>query len=416
MNAPIAMPLPIQLAALALVGLALGCLVNAGIYGLAWFSRPISPWQRPHASAPSRRYRDFIPVVGWLGLRREANLHGRGFWIRPLLLEIACGIGLPALYWWESSGQLAPLLAGVASLSQSVLHQQFVSHAILMALMLVATFIDFDEKTIPDSITIPGTLLGLILAANWPDSHLPVIRPIAPAILGYAPLLLTSTNAWPSWLNEARGLALGVAIFVGWCLALIPALATLRRGWWNGIRFYFASIARESTWWKLLLLAAAGGAAIAGVWRHGGASWQALLTSLVGLAVGGGMIWAVRIGARLALGKEAMGFGDVTLLAMIGTFLGWQACLFIFFLSPFAALVIALAQMIATGRRDIPYGPYLCAAAMIVILKWPWFWRNLHGYFEMGWLLPAILGACLALMVALLMAWHFIERALLGNP
>ena len=45
-----------------------------------------------------------------------------------------------------------------------------------MALMLVATFIDFDEKTIPDEITIPGTLLGLLFAALWPDSHLPVAR------------------------------------------------------------------------------------------------------------------------------------------------------------------------------------------------------------------------------------------------
>ena len=28
---------------------------------------------------------------------------------------------------------------------------------------------------------------------------------------------------------------MGIGIFVVWCVALIPALATLRRGWWNDV-------------------------------------------------------------------------------------------------------------------------------------------------------------------------------------
>src|SRR5581483_2671257 len=145
-------------------------------------------------------------------------------------------------------------------------------------------------------------------------------------------------------------------------VALVPALATLRRGWWNGVRFYVASVARESEWWKMSIIAVLGSVAIAVVWRGDGATWQGLLSSLVGMAFGGGLIWAVRIIGRIALHKEAMGFGDVTLMAMIGAFLGWQACLIVFFMSPFAALVIAVIQLMATGRRDIPYGPYLCTS------------------------------------------------------
>jgi hypothetical protein len=82
----------------------------------------------------------------------------------------------------------------------------------------------------------------------------------------------------------------------------------------------------------------------------------------------------------------------------------------IFFLSPFAALVIALAQVILTGRRDIPYGPYLCSAAVVVILYWAWFWQNFQAAFQIGWLLPGILATCLVLMMALLMVWRIIER------
>src|SRR5205814_3287701 len=136
------------------------------------------------------------------------------------------GIGLPALYWWEATGQLAPPLPimGLAPAIPLALHQQLISHAILIALMLVATFIDFDEKTIPDEITVPGALIGLLLAAIWPDSHLPMVRIVAPALLpvaAYQPLLLTSASEWPAWLNGVGGLLLGIGIFVAWCLALI---------------------------------------------------------------------------------------------------------------------------------------------------------------------------------------------------
>jgi len=420
-NQLLALPLEVRLASLLVLGMALGSLINWGIYALAWHPRPISPWQRPHPEAPPQQWGDFVPVLGWLGLARESKLHGRGFWLRPLLIELACGIGLAALYHWEITGRLAPPLPLAFALplvvptpAQVVLHQQFFCHALLVGLMLVATFIDFDEKTIPDAITIPGALLGLLLAAIWPDSLLPVVR-LSPLPPHYGPLLFTSTDAWPPWLNAWQGAALGLAIFWLWCAALIPALATLRRGWLKGVQLYFASIARDSAWWKMLLLAAIGSAAILAIWYRGGTSWQSLLTALVGLAGGGGLIWAVRIVGEIALRKEAMGFGDVTLMAMIGAFLGWQSCLVVFFLSPFAALVIALTQWALTGRRDIAFGPYLCLAALFVIVKWAAIWRELEPLFSLGWLVPGVFAVCLVLMLGLLMLWRIAEQWLFGR-
>jgi prepilin signal peptidase PulO-like enzyme (type II secretory pathway) len=414
LNLFIALPLTVRLAMLAIAGALAGSAINAGIYSLAWWPRAISPWQQRDQKAPPRHWSDFLPIVGWLGLVRETPSHGRGFWLRPMLLELACCVGLPSLYYWEICYRLAPPLVGVVAPAVLSLHHQFFTHAILIGLMLVATFIDFDEKTIPDEITVTGTILGLLLAAAWPDSNLPVARPVGPAalpIFAYEPLLLTSTSHWPSWFNKTCGLALGIAIFIAWCVALIPALATLRRGWWNGIRYYFASMCRGSAWWKMLVLALPGSIFIGCVWRADDRWWQALLSSLVGLAFGGGLVWAVRIVGRFALHKEAMGFGDVTLMAMIGAFLGWQPCLMIFFVSPFAALIIALAQVALTGKRDIPYGPYLCAAALVVILQWPWFWTKFGVAFGLGWLLPAIVVICLVLLMALLTLWRLIERA-----
>ena len=54
-----------------------------------------------------------------------------------------------------------------------------------LCLMLAASFIDIDEKTIPDEITVPGTMLGLALATMVPMSLLPhVAERIAPPVAG----------------------------------------------------------------------------------------------------------------------------------------------------------------------------------------------------------------------------------------
>ena len=63
------------------------------------------------------------------------------------------------------------------------------------------------------------------------------------------------------------------------------------------------------------------------------------------MAVGAAVIWTIRFIASVILKREAMGFGDVTLMAMIGAFLGWQAVIIVFFLSPFAGAVVGVPAM-----------------------------------------------------------------------
>jgi hypothetical protein len=133
------------------------------------------------------------------------------------------------------------------------------------------------------------------------------------------------------------------------------------------------------------------------------------------MAFGGGLVWAVRIIATAALHKEAMGFGDVTLRAMMGAFLGWQPALSIFFLAPVAALVIAVTQWLLTRRRDIAFGPYLCLAAVLLIAGWAPLWESRGRLiFGLGWLVPAIVGFCLVLMAGLLWLWRLLLTALLS--
>jgi prepilin signal peptidase PulO-like enzyme (type II secretory pathway) len=417
-NALLALPPALRVAGVFALGLLAGSAINWAIYALAWQPRPISPWSPAGPQAPPRRWFDRLPVVGWLGVSREESLHGRWFWLRPLLIEIAFAAGIAALYWFEINFGLIPPRAGLAPPSQAMLHWQFAAHAVLLALMTAATFIDFDEQTIPDRITVPGTLLGLALAASIPISHLPVlVRPTkGVAEIGVGTLHVASPHDFPEWLFTWRGLTLGCLIFAGWCAALAPATCTLRRGWAKSVQYYLASLVRDrlAPWFAVLAIVGCG--AIAAIWWQGGGHWQALFTSLVGLAFGGGLIWAVRIVGWVALRREAMGFGDVTLMAMIGAFLGWQPALLVFFFSPATAVIVAVTQWIITRRHEIAFGPYLCLSALYVIVAWASIW---NGYaeeiFSMGWLMAAIVAACLLLMMGLLMLMRIAREAVFGK-
>jgi leader peptidase (prepilin peptidase)/N-methyltransferase len=99
-----------------------------------------------------------------------------------------------------------------------------------------------------------------------------------------------------------------------------------------------------------------------------------LCWSLAGIAAGGGITWLVRWLSRLILGQPALGFGDVTLMAMVGSYLGWQASLFVLGLAPICGIAAGLLVRVVTGRRFLPFGPYLALAALIVLFAWRWLW------------------------------------------
>ena len=406
----------LQAVMLFVFGAFVGGQVNRGIYRLAWDARRIGPWSPPEEGAPPRTVWDRLPVLGWLLLRRESSVHGTGFWVRPMLIELGLGLGLAGLHHWELHQGLLPKLPPALTVDPELLLAQFCGHALLIALMTVATFIDFDEKTIPDAITVPGTLAGLAIAAAMPLAGLPVLAKLQPLVVSVEALRLSTPHAWPADLDGVKGLAIGCFCFAGWCAALVPRLWTLRRGWRKAVQLCIASMLRSGRAGWLGLLAVVGCVVIAGVWQAGGEYWHSLLSSLVGLAFGGGLVWSVRIVASSVLGEEAMGFGDVTLMAMIGAFLGWQSSLLVFFLAPFGALFIALGQWALTGRRDIAFGPYLCFAAVVLIVLWREIWhRRTAGMFGLGADIPLMVFACILVLGPLLWLVRFVKLRMLGD-
>jgi len=111
-----------------------------------------------------------------------------------------------------------------------------------------------------------------------------------------------------------------------------------------------------------------------GVYDHALPDWtgyeraDALLVSIRGAAVGAGIIYATRLLGTLAFRREAMGTGDIFLMAAIGGVLGWEAVVMVFFLAPFLGLAYGVWHLSRRSDREVPYGPFLGGAAGVVML------------------------------------------------
>lgn len=278
------------------LGAAVGSFSNVCIYRIPWEKSLVWPASRcPRCLSPIAP-RDNWPIVGWLLLNGRCRTCKQPIAARYPLIEALVGLLFVAAYLVDVLALGDGLMMG-DSLVQGMLRAGY--HQLLLAFLVVATFIDYDHMIIPDEVTITGMVVGL----------------------GYA-MLAPGVRPEPS--------------------TALSAVASLKIG-------------------------------------------------VVGLVVGGLLVAVVRFLGTLTFRREAMGFGDVTLLAMIGAFLGWQGAVLTFFLAPFFGLVHAgwklvnLAWKLISGRdrtvadHELPFGPYLSMAAAGLVLGWPWFWRGYGG-------------------------------------
>ncbi len=270
-----------------LLGATVGSFANVCIYRIALEKSVVWPGSRCPRCLEEIAFRDNVPILGWILLRGRCRTCSLPISVRYPLIEFLAGLLFLGVF-------LADLVPGGSLEARDFLRLGY--HLLLVSLLLIATFIDFDYYILPDSITVTGMLLGLIVGTLFPDA-----RPE------------------PNQVETAGG---------------------------------------------------------------------GFLIGLIGLIVGGSMIWAVRILGELAFKREAMGFGDVTLMAMIGAFLGWQILPPTLFLASLLGLfqgvyklVGWIGKMIRRGKsrstdREVPFGPYLSMAAVLLMLAWPWLWKG----------------------------------------
>jgi len=331
-----------------------------------------------------------------------------------MLIELLYPIGLVWYYrFYFSGGTLPPGAVKFLVPLASQMHWQFLGHCVLFTLLAIATFIDFDEQSIPDMVTIPGTIIG-ILGAVLSPLWLPLTLQLGAAgVVGVTELDATWPDLWPGWLQGWYGLGLALCILMVWGFALLDRRVILRRGVSKAVQYFFARLFRHRRLSMTVVTVTAGLMLWTTVcWTLEIQRWNMLLSSLLGLAFAGGVTWAVRISASYGFGAEALGFGDVTLMAMIGAFVGWQPSILVFFLAPILALLFVLVRWVITRETATPYGPYLCAAVVVLLIYWDAIWTGWAApMFALG-VAPILIGlvACVALIGVMLWSWRLIKR------
>ena len=226
-----------------LFGLIVGSFLNVCIYRLPRKQSVVWPASRCTSCGRGLAWFENVPVVSWLVLRGRCR--GCGARISPIypIIEATTGALFGAVMYWYGPTPLGlvRMLFGSA--------------------MIVLFVIDLQHRILPNVITVPGTVLGVILSLFLPPG---------------------------------------------------------------------------------------------------------IVAALVGVLIGGGLLYGIGEAYYRLRGVEGMGMGDVKMLAMIGAFLGWQLVLVTIIVASFGGAVLG-ALMLATRRGTmqaaLPFGTFLAVGA-----------------------------------------------------
>jgi leader peptidase (prepilin peptidase)/N-methyltransferase len=353
------------------LGACIGSFLNVCIYRLpqyecvwrAWSSLGSPPSHCPYCQQRIWKI-DNVPILGWLMIGGRCRFCRHRISFRYAFIELMNGLLWVALYmaivpagysstiadsclYATMSGTNTPIGPLQPSMTHYQLvfwlHVQYVYFLILAETLVVASFIDFDLQIIPDSVTVPAMVVGLLGGLTGMTYLVPVWF--------QDPSLLTAI--WTAFINPEGA----------------PP-------WWTAV-----DLPRWCREWRVL---------------HG------LANSIAGFLVGGGVVWFVRIAGQWVFRREAMGFGDVILMAMIGSFLGWQPTIVVFFLAPICALAVVIATWLFSRQREIPFGPYLSLGALLVLFGWDRLFVGTERIFGLGPFLPVLAVMMAAMLVVVL--------------
>lgn len=94
----------------------------------------------------------------------------------------------------------------------------------------------------------------------------------------------------------------------------------------------------------------------------------ALRDAFFGVVAGGASMYIMGFLGEKAFHKEALGGGDIKLMAMIGAFIGWKLVLLTFFIAPILGSGVGVIALLKGKKEVIPYAPYLALGAFISLL------------------------------------------------
>jgi leader peptidase (prepilin peptidase)/N-methyltransferase len=334
-----------------LIGGCIGSFLNVVIYRVPLGMSVNEPKRSfcPKCQKPIPMRLNF-PMISWLWLRGKCRECGAPIAFRYFGVELLTALLFTAA-WWHFPPQVVLFIW------------------VLVALLVSITFIDAEHLIIPSGMTWAGVGFGIVGCVVWPQ----------------LPVMAGSAGNWLSGLKHgAIGWAAG---FLGlWAVVEIGKLAFGKR------QLKFAEPAtwslkependqdpmlliigeQEIPWWDMFARKTdrlviecddirVDGESVGGgtlVIREleielpdGNKRHLSAMTSLDGTAT------------AAVIPREAMGFGDVHLLGMIGAFFGWSGVFFSLFAASIYAILWAIIGRIGFGRQ-LPFGPFLAMGCL----------------------------------------------------
>ncbi len=230
------------------VGLVIGSFLNVCIHRIPLGLSVIRPKSACPACSQAIAWRDNIPLVSFFILGRKCRACRQPISVQYPLVEMMNTLGFVAI--------VMKFGLGLESLV----------YALFFSALLTITWIDFYHQIIPDVISLPGILIGLVCAAT--------ILPLE------------------------------------------------------------------------------------------------IIDSLIGVLVGGGILWGLAAISPFLFGKEGLGGGDIKLLAMMGAFLGWQGALLSLMIAAVLGSVVGVTLIVLkfmSRSQYIPFGPFLALGAIVAL-------------------------------------------------
>jgi leader peptidase (prepilin peptidase) / N-methyltransferase len=398
------------LISVAIYGGCVGSFLNVVIYRLPEGKSLVTPGSRCPSCGHGLAWYDNVPVLAWLWLRGRCRYCKASISIQYPLIEAATGLmfaGLYAVYYmtdlrWEFS---------TPDHGFQGTWQVYAVHAVLLAGLIASTVIDARLFIIPRQIPWLLTAVAVVvlpvvvwLGNPFTIDKLPsVFQPLggwigAPVYLDGLVPRARPAGVWAS-AGGAAGLVVSLLLLKLKAIPLSfadydqayqahvsaqPASAKEGDGAWFHYPHPRREVLKEALFLALPVLGMAVGVWLAPRGDYALTAWQSVLGGvMLGYLFGAGLVWGTRILGTLAFGKEAMGLGDVHLLAAIGAVLGPGETIPVFFIAPFFGLAAALlmfgvSTVLKKRFQPIPYGPYLAGAAVVVMV-----WREpIMGYLK----------------------------------
>ncbi|MEM1028266.1 MAG: prepilin peptidase [Planctomycetota bacterium] len=384
--------MPIEVFALILLtvwGACVGSFLNVVIYRVPAGLSVISPPSRCPGCEKKLAAYDNVPVLGWLWLKGKCRNCKMKISVQYPIVEAATALlffGLTYVYYFTDLRM--PFADNGVAETWPVL----AVHLVLLSCMIAATMIDAKLYIIPLSLT-------------WIAAGVAILALPGSVAMGWVPAQLLGVGQSYDMLipvTDQTGLAIGGTVGLIVAIVLLqmkilplsfaeeiplpegadpddPNLILVhphpRREIGKELLFLIFPLVGGGVGFLLDQVVFAGDATAEGVLVRD-PLWQAVGGVLLGYLAGGGIVWATRVLGTLGFGKEAMGLGDVHLMAAVGAVIGWRDTTLAFFIAPFfgiiAAVVTAGVAALVKGKvRVIPYGPYLCGATLVVMV-----WRQ----------------------------------------